>query len=239
MHFGNVKSHMVIDCDEVLVRISPKWVYKMHLPENYPIFEEHLHVSKKFDLEKHYETVMRRDKFQLYDWMKREFIEGEFAQSEILDVKEKCMQLYNDPHFYDDLKPTEMAKSISMLARNNNIKKISIVTRNLFDSSAESKRRFINKLFASCIDKVTIYELEKDEKKSDVIKEFDDVSHIFEDEISNVIDIIENCPNLENVIISVPKYGYNVDIPQDITEKAAERGIDIIKYSDSGICEDL
>ena len=82
------------------------------------------------------------------------------------------------------------------------------------------------------MDKVTIYELEAGEKKSDVIKELNDVSHIYEDEIDNIVDIVDNCPNLNNMIISVPKYGYNMTIPEETIKKAAERDIDIIRYTE-------
>lgn len=232
MNFGKVNKHMVIDCDEVLVRISPKWVWKMHLPENYPIFEEHLQVSKKFDLEKHYDVIMGRTKFQVYEWLKRECIDSEVSQSEILEIKEKCLRLYDDPTFYDDLKPTALGDSLATLANNRNVEKISIVTRNLYESSGKSKTRFIQRLFKSSMDKVTIYELEAGDKKSDVIKELNDVSHIYEDEIDNIIDIVDNCPNLSNMIISVPKYGYNMTIPEETIKKAAERDIDIIRYTE-------
>ena len=82
------------------------------------------------------------------------------------------------------------------------------------------------------MDKVTIYELEAGDKKSDVIKELNDVSHIYEDEIDNIVDIVDNCPNLNNMIISVPKYGYNMTIPEETIKKAAERDIDIIRYTE-------
>lgn len=70
------------------------------------------------------------------------------------------------------------------------------------------------------------------DKKSDVIKELNDVSHIYEDEIDNIVDIVDNCPNLNNMIISVPKYGYNMTIPEETIKKAAERDIDIIRYTE-------
>ena len=235
MNFGKVNSHLVVDCDEVLVRISPKWVYKMHLPENYPVFEEHLQVSKKFDLEKHYDLIMMRDTFQLYDWLKRDYIEGEFSQSEILEIKDRCLSMYDDPEFYDDLQPTPLGRALSTFAVNKSVKKISIITRNLYESSGKSKMKFLQRLFHSSMDKVTIYELEAGDKKSDIIKEFDDVSHIFEDEVSNIIDIVDNCTNLSNAIISVPKYGYNVEIPMDTLKKADERDIEILRYDDEEV----
>ena len=133
MNFGKVNKHMVIDCDEVLVRISPKWVWKMHLPENYPIFERYLSVYEDFNLEKDYDIIMGRTNFQVYEWLKREGIDSEVSQSEMLEIKEKCLRLYDDPTFYDNLKPTALGESLATLSTNRNVEKISIVTRNLYE----------------------------------------------------------------------------------------------------------
>ena len=145
------------------------------------------------------------------------------------------MKMYDDPEFYDDLQPTPLGRALATFAVNKSVKKISIITRNLYESSGKSKMKFLQRLFHSSMDKVTIYELEAGDKKSDIIKEFDDVSHIFEDEISNIVDIVENCPNLSNAIISVPKYGYNVEIPMDTLKKADERDIEILRYDDEEV----
>ena len=51
---GIQKKHIIVDCDEVLVRISPKWVYLMHQPENFEYFNKYFDLLKDFDLQKNY-----------------------------------------------------------------------------------------------------------------------------------------------------------------------------------------
>ena len=224
---GIQKKHIIVDCDEVLVRISPKWVYLMHQPENFEYFNKYLDLLKDFDLQKNYIHVLNRDTFYLNEWLLRK--DKKFSIEELDEVKERMMDVYNSGDFYTTLKPTPMAKSLSFTAKSPLLNKISVVTRST-EKSINDKDKFIKHIFQGSMDKVDIYHAEPNEKKSDIINNLgNDIAAIYDDEISNVNDIINNCHNVKDLIFGIPSYGYNSDIPDNTYEVAKNKGV-IIKY---------
>ena len=91
------KNHIVVDCDEVLVRISPKWVHLMHTQEWYEYFNQFFMLDPEFNLGRDFEAVLMRPTFYLNQWLERPDILGRFTESEIRTANGKFMDLY----YYD------------------------------------------------------------------------------------------------------------------------------------------
>ena len=228
----NNKSWVVADCDEVLVRISPKWVHLMHEKENFDYFNNFFRLSKDFDIEKSAPVILSRPEFYIDKWLMRKDILENHTIEEIAQAKKRMMDLYNVPDYYDNLKPTSLGKSLSFAVKNPILERLVIVTRTTPESLA-TKERFLKELFRGSMNKVDIYYVETNEKKSDVIRNLGNkISSIYEDEISNIEDIVTNCNNLEYCQLFIPSYGYNVNVPTEIFDLAKKNKNKIIYYND-------
>lgn len=228
-----LKKHIVADCDEVLVRISPKWVYLMHSPENFEYFNRFFRLNEGFDLKKHASIVLNRPQFYLNKWLLRKDILEKNTIEEINECVDRMMSLYDSSDFYDSLVPTALGKSLALAIKQPRLERLSIVTR-VTSENVDSKEKFLKTLFQGSMSKVDIYYIEADEKKSDVISILgDDIAAVYEDEVNNIDDIINNCNNIGQSTIFVPSYGYNVNIPQSTYETAKRKEIIIQPYSES------
>lgn len=228
------KSHLVFDCDEVLVRISPKWVHLMHTKDHFDYFKQFFRLSENFNLGKDYDKILMRPEFYLDKWLMRKDVLDNHTIDAFNEARRELLKLYSG-NYYNDLPPTNIAKSLSIVARNTLVDKISIVSRTSKDdlSINDSKIAFLKNLFNGINHKVDIYLVEGKDKKSDVIKQLGgDVGFIYEDETSNIKDMLDSCPNLSDMCIMVPTYGYNSDLDQSYVNLAKEKNIEIKYYYD-------
>lgn len=208
----------------------------MHAPENFEYLTQFFKLSKKFNLGRDYHKVLERDEFYLDKWLVRPGIvaKGLFTHDEVNEARQFMSLLYNGD-FYQDLPPTNFASSLAMVSKSAMIKQITVVSRTISgrEELNESKIAFINGLFNGSNSKVEILLLDENEKKSDLIGELGDgIGFIYEDELSNIIDIVDKCDNLEKMNIMIPSYGYNTNLPQDVINKAKNKNIDIKYYFD-------
>lgn len=217
-------ANLVVDCDEILYNISPKWCKKMY--EMKDIFEPYMRMDilqRAIEEGEDFENaILSRDKFYLNQWLKKEDVEIPD------DINQKFMDIYNQPDFYDDLKPTAMAIGISRLSYCPNVKKVYIITRHGHNGSKDSKLRAVKGLFPS--NKLEIRFVGTGEKKSDAIKDIDLTNgFIFEDEMSNVKDYLVNGKNVTHCNICVPILGYNMPDEQ-IIKLFEEREVCLLTY---------
>jgi hypothetical protein len=200
----------------------------MHESNNFEYFNEYLRLSEDFDITKHEISVLSRPDFYLDRWLIRKEVFDNHTEEEVANMQSKMMDLYNlDEYYYDDLQPTSLAKGIAFTLKQPILKKVTVVSR-VTSRNTESKERFIKRLFSGSMNKVDIYYVEKGEKKSDVISNLGmNINAIYEDEVSNINDIIKNCNNFTNGQILIPSYGYNQEIPDETRLLADSKGIEI------------
>lgn len=204
------KKSIFLDCDEVLCNISPKWIKLIY--DNREYFDKVLNLKESFNFynkKDYYDVLMRKDYFiEDYIEFKDEFKDDEVTKRVVID---KIYDLYYDPMFYIDLKPTGYGSTISKACLHDSlIKKIYIVTKSTA-YNFKSKKYFLEKLFKPVIGKLEIIDIKVDEDKSNFIKEFQqDLCLIAEDNLDNVIEIFNNCENISDCFIQIPALGYNL-----------------------------
>lgn len=221
------KVNVVVDCDEILFEISPKWSKK--IIENEEKLKDYLDINKlkmAYDLgDKFFRNyVLSRDKFHLNKWL------GKKSLSEVTsDELNAFLNLY-DSKFYDDLEITPLGRSLATMLMTNAINKLYIVSRTTSET-LNSKNKALMKYFDS--PKVEISYVLPNFKKSDYIKEIDLTDgFIFEDEFENIKDIIDNC-NLNRTTIYTPMYGYNdpsLYPDYDLAEKCKQNNCMVVGY---------
>ncbi|MEI2419141.1 hypothetical protein V6O07_02620, partial [Arthrospira platensis SPKY2] len=57
------------------------------------------------------------------------------------------------------------------------------------------------------------------------------INAYYEDEISNVDDVIRNCKDFKDSQLFIPSYGYNTVIPEETKMLAQSKGIEFKYYS--------
>lgn len=196
---------LVLDCDEVLVFISPIWCKLIH--NNRELFEDYLDLQDEFNLSTHsFSTMMRKEYYLLDHYLKKDI---NLTDDEKMIVLNNMMNIYDNPNFYDDIPASSFGTAISKYTPTKNIRKIYVVTKST-EKNRSSKERFLKKLFQNSIEKLEIIHLGLNEKKSDIIKKLgNNIGVVAEDELGNIKDIIKNCDNLKNVDFYIPSYGYN------------------------------
>lgn len=218
-------ANLILDCDEILVNISPKW--SKLLLANREEFEEYLDFT---ELEKvkddHHELtklVLNREHFYLTEWLKRDDVEE--IPKHIID---KFMKLYNVKDFYHDLPLTKMAVALGKLSYHPSIQKVYVVTRVTEDTSnLESKDALIKSLFP--YNKLEIIKVPPKEKKSDYIKNIDIKNgFIFDDENGNLMDYLVN-GKVSECNFYVPRLGYNRP-SMDMLRLADEQKVSVSYY---------
>lgn len=204
--FKEKPSIIVSDFDDVLCYMTPKWFDK--IMQNREIFENHLNLPKKYNKVMS-NNILLRDEFYFDGFLFKKDVK--FSDEEIIDIKNKMYELYvNDRNFYDDLLPSAMGRSLSLALGQSMVEKLYVVTRSS-PNHHQTKETFIHRLFANNMDKVEIVyiDIDRNEKKSDFIKNLPRVDMLLEDELKNIYDILENCNNVKNMDIYIPSCGYN------------------------------
>lgn len=225
----NKKLNVVLDVDEVLTNISPIWVALMC--KEYDYFSKYLNIPRNFHFDKDYYKVMLRPYFLLEKSYGNDYLNS-LPKDEFDKFVTKQLDVINCDSFYTKLcEPTKLFKSIKTLMESTYFNKVYFVTRCLSDNKkgkVEFLERFLGK---DNIRKSELHLLDLHEKKSDYINSLTNVDVIYDDELTNVIDIMKNCPmNMERgTDIMIPLHGYN--IPYDeIFDLSDESGYKITYY---------
>lgn len=197
------EKYLITDLDEVIVNISYRWYKKIR--ENWFIFEPYFKdLGDLTEIE-----VLHRTTYNLVDWL----LKPEYDKLPD-DIFNFFMSLYNTNNFYDeDLVEegdlfTPFGKSIPLLAKKNIYEKIIIITRTT-DETLKYKIAMFDKYFKRDDDKIIMYCVRGNTKKSDVIKAKKlKYTTFIDDNPNEVIDIIENTNSSFKEFI-LPELGYN------------------------------
>ena len=235
-----LKRTVVLDCDEVLVEISPRALEIMHIKEA-DFFSKYLRLVDDFNLEQMTPLITSRPTYYLNEWLMRK----EIAEDDDLhdSYKEECiprmLDLFARDDFYEGLMPTTLAATVIRMLRAGTISKAIVVTK-VTDYSKEgiaSKERFLKGIFSGLMDRVDIYYLPatSESKKSEVINSLpqdvqDDIAFFADDHIENIVDVLENT-DLTDYQLLVPSYGYNSDIEAINQTLLRQKKAELLFYS--------
>jgi len=216
-------NHLVLDCDDCIALISPKWFNEIY--KNKDHFEKFFDFSfiENFNLETDFIKVLYRNEFYLNKWLLRDDID--IDNKEFEEITNDMISLYDTKDFYDDLFKCKIGIAFSNLSMQKFITKVTILTRST-QNNQNSKNRFLYRNFINSFNKVEIIHIKNEEKKSDIVKDLKNVSIILDDELGNIEDYIKNCNNLENTEILIPKYGYNI-VDDKLLDLSLEKNINL------------
>lgn len=217
-------NHIVLDCDDCIALIAPKWFNEIY--KNKDHFEKYFDFSfiGKFNLRDDFIKIMDRNEFFLNRWLLRNDIE--ISDKEFKNISNDMISLYDTKNFYDDLFRSKLGITFGNISMQKFITKVTILTRST-KNNRNSKNIFLYKNFINSFNKVDIIHIDNNEKKSDIVKNLKDVSLILDDEIGNIEDYVNNCDNLEGTEILIPRYGYNKNISKELFEKSQEKNINL------------
>ena len=230
--FNQMAAHskrvVVVDCDEVLVNISPKAVKLMH--EDFDYYNKFFRLSKEFDLEKQTPIILNRPEYYINKWLLRKDVLDNYTIKEYEEAEARFTDNFNRDDYYEDLIPTNLGLTLSKLLRTNVIEKLIVVSKVVDINRTGSKERFLKKLFRNSTNKLSVYFIESGNKKSEIVNlvNNDKLAQVYEDEVSNIEDIINNT-NKTNFELMIPSLGYNNTISDQSLITAKEKGI-LIKY---------
>lgn len=221
------KKILVSDVDEIIVNITPKWVQRIYDEREY--FDNFFNLDDEYDPIKHYLKVLYRPDYYINNWLLKPELKERMTRQHKIQLIKDMISVYDTNDFYDDLEPTSLGVTLSNILNykaKDLVDKLIIISKSSGDASSESKIRFLKKLFAGNNDKVDIYIIDNTEKKSDVLKilkkdELNNVAAVYEDEPSNIADMIMN-GGLKNTQIYMPSFNYNRPNKKfyDLLEKA-------------------
>lgn len=206
----NKKINIVADCDEVLTYISPWWIYLISKTD-YEYFSQFLYIPKNFNIRGNdVKKTLLRPKFKLEESYGNETFFN-LSENEKKEFYDKYYDIINRDEFYTKLcRPTQMAYTLRDLAGTNYVEKIYIVSRCL-SNNKNGKKELLEKIFGKDLiksNKIEFHLLDLHEKKSDYINSIGKpINAFFDDELSNVEDVILNCKG--EMDIYVPMLGYN------------------------------
>lgn len=200
------KNIMIADMDEILVNISPKWVGLMYKEKDY--FSKYFNLDDDYIAARDYLRVLYRPVFYLDGWLTKKDVDKN--TEEYHQAINHFMDIYDNDTFYDDLGETILADSLRTALSSNRLNKLYIVSR-CTPNNIDSKKRFISRIYEGQLNKISFWNVDSNDQKSDVIKNFNDldkVAALYEDENKNIADILTNTP-LNTIKVYSPDFGYN------------------------------
>ncbi|ALN97895.1 hypothetical protein Bp8pS_216 [Bacillus phage vB_BpuM-BpSp] len=219
--------NVVVDCDEVLTDISPLWTQKIY--ENRDYFDKFFNLEESFDMSnpEDYKKILSRKDF----YLNKHFMKNDLSEEDKKEVQEKFMELYDNEEFYSECFPTKAFANLLNMKQGKLVEKIYVVTRTT-EKTKQSKEEFI-RMYSTIIgsDDLEIINVGTNEKKSDYIKDLPNIGMVIDDELKNINDIIDNCPNIWNneVVFFVPYTGYN-EPTAELYDKVDEKEISLMYY---------
>lgn len=237
---SNFSGTIILDVDDVLFYTTSLWFHKI-IEEKFEILAPYLNMNvfsfdfNDYSYDKYFLFNYNRKDYLFSDWLlKKDLTEEQkkFAIAEIFNCYEN--NFYLNPL----LRETELTRTIRHLgkSRQMNIDKIVLVTRTT-DNSKEDKLTLLKNTFNNIKNKVEIILVQPHEKKSEAIKEYENISIIIDDELRNVYDYIDNGENVKDCSILIPSYAYNceyynedIHFDSNMEEKAKEKNIDVCYY---------
>lgn len=233
------KNVIITDMDEILVMIAPYWTYQVW--DNRDYFDRYMHVSDTFGDEfgeEALQKVIYRPRYYIDGWLERDVNElraNHVTKKEYDEYRKNYMNLYTNPDFYSDLKPTRIAEGFHQVLKSGQLSKLYIVTRLAGDYLSDSKIDFIKNTFHDCMGSVEIWTTDDGETKSDTINgieglDMSKVAAYYDDRNEEIVDVIQNTKGLGSIEIYQPDFNYN--IPSEKTLKIiSDKGDLYTKYA--------
>ncbi len=208
------KRILVADVDEIIVNITPKWVKRIYEHRDY--FDQVFNLDEKYVYEDQYLKVLYRPDYFINNWLLKPELRSSITRKQKINIIKHMNEIYDTEDFYDDLEPTSLGMTLANILNYNAkdlVDKLVIISKVVGDKSADSKVRFLKELFTGNNNKVDIYLVDNNEKKSDALKvlkekELNSIASVYEDEPSNIADLVMN-GNLNNTQIYMPSFNYN------------------------------
>lgn len=205
----NTKNKVVVDMDEVLTDIVPYWMAKV------------LSESSLYEFLKEHRKECLNDLIKAHPSNRLEYCVlkhlGDYEDNPLPEwFKKKVFELYfEDENFYHNLQPTPYAKILRSLVENKIVSDLLVVTKcgsSIRLPVNKSKILWLQNFFEGLIKtrNIKFCFIEKDEKKSDAIKEqgFEDYNTFVDDHIDNIMDVIKNTDSRGKEFL-IPKMTYN------------------------------
>lgn len=199
----------IVDVDDIIFYTTSLWYDRIYLhPKNFVDYINPNKIILPYSYENDFLKIYDRDKFYFSDY----FLKEDLSEEEKKAGNKAIMDIYLKDKFYDSPKllPTAVLFYCKKLLQypELGINRIVFVTRT-FPEHAQAKVDIIRDYYKDVMNSVDIIIVEPDEKKSDAIKEYDNIGIIFDDELKNILDYLENSNHIQYAMFMIPEYGYN------------------------------
>jgi hypothetical protein len=238
MLVNKMEGTLIIDVDDVIVYTTPCWFKR--IMDNFEDFDYYLNDDMIPNFPENYNYYNKenfmypytRTTYMFNDWLLRKNL----SKEDFEEGSKMLMDLHCNNDFYldFDLKFTQLADALKTLVRFSAYKftKIVFVTR-VPDATnknlKEQKIKMLKDYFSDILKNIEIIIVDKFEKKSDVVKEYKNISAIYDDELFNIYDYIDNLNNIEGCTFMIPFTNYNMNFSTDYLKKAHDKNA-IVKY---------
>ena len=214
------KKVIVTDMDEVLVNISHIWY---NLLTSKRTFDTHFNYNKDWTPS----DILNRDEYYLNKWLLKDGV-GELPP----DKLQEFLAVYDTPTFYQDhCSLTTFGNGIRLMGMQQVIGKIYVLSHCVSQQSADSKCKFLSKVYKDISGKVEFIPIFNDNVDKPAKYEFlknVDFDMYAEDRLDVVEDVIDNVDSAGKEFI-MPNLGYNKVTPEFI-EKIAMNDIQYSRY---------
>jgi len=234
LKLGNVKKgSIVVDMDDVLTYTTNLWFYCVMNNKNLltKIKPEVIPLNYNYNDFFNY-PLISRPTYLFSDWLLKESLTEKEKQAAMQDILK--VYLNESDNFYKEVITTRLGEFIPTLFKYKhfNFDKVYVVTRT-FDIYTDAKIKCIKRILGPIIENVEILFVDINEKKSDVIKDIENISIIVDDELSNMYDYLDNSgDNINDCIMLIPLYSYNSIFDPAYLEKATKRNIMVEYYKE-------
>lgn len=193
---------LAVDCDEVLVEINDKWTKLALQNKRIQDFIGRDKVNEFLS-----QNTNIRTPYLIIEWL------GIHNEPELVQIFNDTY--FNNPTFYDDLKPSKFAHSLlTTISASGIYNSVNVVTHSGSDEDLPanlSKKKFLLQLFKHLpIEiKFNLFIVNHNLKKSDVLNSIPNFNTFVDDAIHNIKDVITNCDSMNKEFL-IPMYGYNL-----------------------------
>ena len=233
MLVNKMEGTIVVDVDDVIIYTTPLWFKR--IMDNLDYMDYYLNdewIPKNYNYQKDFNYPYIRPTYMFNDWLLRK----DLSKEDYEEGSKYIMDFHFNNNFYFDnnLKFTKLAESLCQLVKFSayQLTKIIFVTRVPDINNKElqnQKIKVLQNYFSNILQNIEIIIVDKNEKKSDIVKEYKNISAIFDDELWNIYDYIDNCNNLEGCTFMIPYTNYNINFSTDYLKKAHDKNA-IVKY---------
>lgn len=225
---AKTSSVIVVDCDEVLVKINQKWYDNFITNSKVNEFlKDNNIVTSAIN-----PNVNTREKYNIL---------GHLSLDTHADLPEEINNIFlecyfGNPTFYDDLPLSNYFKALLTIMKTHShfIKELHVITHTMDNNTPvlKSKNRFLLKSLKEFNNKIPVklHFLEKHEKKSECINsEIKYYDSFVDDALHNIVDVIDNTES-HNKEFLIPLYTYNSIFP-DKANHENERNVTISYFN--------